>query len=77
MGSVIPGRGGDIRFTLDLARDEEWVGRELNLQVLRPGPSVPVVADVVAFRGRRPGRAPGPGPEGHACNDLGIAYTSP
>ena len=100
MGSVIPGRGGDMRFTLDLARDEEWNGRELHLQVLRPGPSVPVVASVVAFRVGDPVSVTvpvsvddgdwvllrvsdptqanaTPGPDGHPCNDLGIAYTSP
>ena len=48
MGSVLrPGRG-DVTFTLDLERDAAWVGRPLQLQVLRPGgdvPSVPLVHD--------------------------------
>ena len=49
MGSALRHRRGAVRFRLDLARDASWVGRELEVQVLRPGPEVPVVADVVPF----------------------------
>lgn len=49
MGSSLPHRSGPVRFRLDLARDASWVGRELEVQVLRPGPEVPAVADVVPF----------------------------
>ncbi len=49
MGSVLrPGRG-DVTFTLDLERDAAWVGRPLQLQVLRPGGDVPSVALVHDF----------------------------
>ena len=50
MGSVLRTAGGDVTFTLDLERDDSWVGRPLTLQVLRPGgdvPSVPLVHDFV------------------------------
>ena len=48
MGSVLRSGAGDVTFTLDLERDESWVGRPLTLQVLRPGgdvPAVPLVHD--------------------------------
>lgn len=100
MGSVIPASGGDVRFALDLARDDEWQDRTLAVQVLRPGTEVPEVVavqefrvgDVVRFtvpldeadgewvllRISDPSQPnPTPGPDGHPCNDLGIAYTSP
>ena len=51
MGSVLRTRGGHVTFTLDLERDESWVGRPLTLQVLRPGdaaPAVPLVHEFVA-----------------------------
>lgn len=100
MGGVLPLDRGTVTFTLDLARDESWLGRTLHVQVLRPGTDVPAVAAVVPFvvgdvvRVSVPlDRADGdwvllrvsdpaqgnatPGPAGHPCNDLGIAYTSP
>ncbi|MGA9747659.1 MAG: hypothetical protein WBQ50_09435, partial [Nocardioides sp.] len=40
---------GDVTFTLDLARDEAWLGRPLQLQVLRPGTEVPDVVAVQDF----------------------------
>lgn len=46
MGGVLRKAAGEVTFTLDLERDESWVGRPLTLQVLRPGgdvPSVPLV----------------------------------
>ena len=49
MGSTLRHRSGAVRFRLDLARDTSWVGRELEVQVLRPGPEAPAVADVVPF----------------------------
>jgi hypothetical protein len=100
MGSSLRHRRGPVRFRLDLARDREWLGRRLEVQVLRPGATVPEVADVVPFRvgpvleldvplrhddgdwvalriadPTQPNAAPGP--QGHPCNNLGIAYTSP
>lgn len=100
MGGSIRRAGGDIRFAVDLDRGEEWDGRRLDIQVLRPGEGVPVVADVVeAAAGRvtrftvpldsddgdwvvlrvsdpsQPNETPGP--DGHPCNDFGIAYSSP
>ncbi|GAB2737860.1 CehA/McbA family metallohydrolase [Nocardioides pakistanensis] len=100
MGGVLPMSQGVATFRLDLARDESWSGRTLHVQVLRPGPEAPEVADVVPFavgdvvqldvpldvddgdwvvlRVSDPDQPNAtPGPAGHACNDLGIAYTSP
>jgi len=100
MGSELPLRSGTVRFRLDLARDESWVGRPLTAQVLRPGADAPSVVHVEEFRVgpvvelgvpldvadgdwvllriSDPAQPNGtPGPDGHPCNDLGIAYTSP
>jgi hypothetical protein len=49
MGSVLPTAGGDVTFTLDLARDATWLGRTLALQVLRPGGDAPAVPLVHEF----------------------------
>ena len=49
MGSVLPVSRGDVTFTLDLARDDSWLGRRLTVQVLRPGPDAPVVPLVQEF----------------------------
>ena len=49
MGSALRMTRGTVRFRLDLARDADWVGRNLEVQVLRPGGDVPAVADVVPF----------------------------
>ena len=38
-----------MTFTLDLARDDSWLGRRLALQVLRPGTDAPVVPLVQEF----------------------------
>ncbi|MGH3361658.1 MAG: CehA/McbA family metallohydrolase, partial [Nocardioides sp.] len=43
MGSVLPMTRGDVTITLDLARDDAWLGRPLALQVLRPGTDAPAV----------------------------------
>ncbi|MGH3336696.1 MAG: CehA/McbA family metallohydrolase, partial [Nocardioides sp.] len=48
MGSVLPA-SGDATFTLDLARDDTWLGRRLAVQVLRPGTDAPVVPLVQEF----------------------------
>lgn len=50
MGSVLPMRRGRVTFRLDLARDRSWLGRELVVQVLRPGTDAPTVAAVEEFR---------------------------
>ena len=50
MGGVLPVSRGTATFSLDLARDPSWIGRELQLQVLRPGTEAPEVAEVVDFR---------------------------
>ena len=49
MGSELSMTSADVTFTLDLARDPDWVGRPLALQVLRPGPDVPEVVAVQDF----------------------------
>ena len=49
MGSGLSMTRADVTFTLDLARDPDWVGRPLSLQVLRPGPDVPEVVAVQDF----------------------------
>ena len=49
MGSVLPVSSGDVTFTLDLARDDSWLGRRLAVQVLRPGTDAPVVPLVHEF----------------------------
>ncbi len=49
MGSELSMTTGDVTFTLDLARDDAWLGRPLQLQVLRPGTEVPEVAAVQDF----------------------------
>ncbi len=49
MGSVLPASSGDATFTLDLARDDTWLGRRLAVQVLRPGTDAPVVPLVQEF----------------------------
>ncbi len=100
MGGVVPAAGGTATFTVDLARDDDWVGLPLHAQVLRPGGDVPDVVHVHEFRAGTPTSfavpldvADGdwvvlrvsdpsqpnatPGPEGHPCNDLAVAYASP
>ncbi|WP_299537994.1 CehA/McbA family metallohydrolase [uncultured Streptomyces sp.] len=47
MGGRLPFTAGDVRFRVDLDRGPEWVGRPLDIQVLRPGTSAPEVADVI------------------------------
>ncbi|MFC5492746.1 hypothetical protein [Nocardioides caricicola] len=49
MGSTIPLERGVVRIRLDLARDDEWVGRPLTAQVLRSGAAAPTVAHVEDF----------------------------
>ena len=100
MGRSLRHRRGPVRFRLDLARDRSWIGRDLEVQVLRPGNDVPEVADVIPFKvgpvvdftvpirygegewiclriadPSEPNASPGP--DGHPCNNAGIAYTSP
>jgi hypothetical protein len=47
MGGLLPLARGDVRFALDLDRGPGWRDRPLHVQVLRPGPKAPEVADVV------------------------------
>lgn len=49
MGGTLPVSRGVVTFALDLARDASWVGRRLQLQVLRPGTAAPTVAETVDF----------------------------
>lgn len=49
MGSTVPIERGVVRITLDVARDDEWVGRPLSAQVLRSGTDAPTVAHVEEF----------------------------
>jgi hypothetical protein len=50
MGSVLRHRQGPVHFVLDLDRGPSWMGRALQVQVLRPGTPVPVVADIIEVR---------------------------
>lgn len=50
MGGRLRHDRGVVKLRVDLARDPEWVGRRLQVQVLRPGTDAPEVADVVDFR---------------------------
>ncbi|MFB7286016.1 CehA/McbA family metallohydrolase [Actinacidiphila glaucinigra] len=100
MGGVLPLASGDVRFAVDLDRGPDWLGKPLDIQVLRPGSGAPTVAEVVpttsgglaeftvpldvedgawvVLRISDPSQPNGqPGPSGHPCNDLGVAYSSP
>lgn len=46
MGGELSG-DGDVGFAVEIDRGPDWAGRELTVQVLRPGSQVPTVADVV------------------------------
>ncbi|MGH3864582.1 MAG: CehA/McbA family metallohydrolase [Pseudonocardiaceae bacterium] len=50
MGSVLRHRQGPVEFVLDVDRGPSWIGRALQVQVLRPDTPVPVVADIVEMR---------------------------
>lgn len=50
MGTVMRHTRGTIGIQLDVARDASWVGRRLEVQVLRPGNGVPEVTEVLPFR---------------------------
>ena len=47
MGGTLPFPAGDVRFSVDLDRGPEWIGKPLQLQVLRPGSSAPTVVDAI------------------------------
>jgi hypothetical protein len=47
MGGTLPTTKGDVRFSVDLDRGPDWVGKPLHLQVLRPGTRAPQVVDVI------------------------------
>jgi len=47
MGGSLPIPSGDVQFVVDLDRGPVWDGKPLHIQVLRPGSSVPAVADVI------------------------------
>jgi hypothetical protein len=49
MGGTVPHRGGPARVTLDLDR-AGWTGRQLGVQVLRPGTGMPTLAASVDVR---------------------------
>ncbi|GAB2611823.1 hypothetical protein Aab01nite_67310 [Paractinoplanes abujensis] len=99
MGGRLPIAKRAVTFRVDLDRGPEFAG-PLNVQVLRPGTSVPEVVEMrqlesgkiltftvpldvaegdwVVLRIADPSRDnPAPGPAGHACNDFGLAYSSP
>ncbi len=50
MGSVLRHREGPVEFILDVDSGPSWVGRPLQVQVLRPDTPVPAVAEVVEVR---------------------------
>jgi len=47
MGSVLPHTSGVVTFALDVDRGADWIGKELEIQVLRPGGGVPAVVEAV------------------------------
>jgi hypothetical protein len=49
MGRTVPHRGGPARITLDLDK-AGWTGRQLGVQVLRPGKGMPTLAAAVDVR---------------------------
>jgi hypothetical protein len=56
MGSTIGHERGPVEFVLDIDRGDEWVGRELEVQVLRPDARQPKVPHVETVRIPEPGR---------------------
>lgn len=50
MGQVVRHRKGPVTIELDIARDKSWVGRPLQVQVLRPGPKAPNVSRVIDIK---------------------------
>ncbi|MGH3856041.1 MAG: CehA/McbA family metallohydrolase [Pseudonocardiaceae bacterium] len=50
MGSVLRHQRGSVEFVLDVDAAPSWIGRLLQVQVLRPATPVPAVADVVEVR---------------------------
>lgn len=47
MGGALRHREGPLTLALDVDRGSDWLGRALEVQVLRPGDGVPTVAEVV------------------------------
>jgi Protein of unknown function (DUF3604) len=60
MGRAVTHPGGRIRLEVDLDRGPAWQGRRLNLQVLRPGDRLPVLAAALEVEL--------PGPDGPVCS---------
>jgi hypothetical protein len=54
MGSVLDHERGPVQFTLDLAHGDDWIGRPVEVQVLRPDDHVPAVAHVESTTVRSP-----------------------
>lgn len=54
MGSAVAHRRGAARIQVDLDRGEGWWGRQLNVQVLRPGRRLPALAATLDVRVPRP-----------------------
>jgi hypothetical protein len=44
MGQTIQHTSGPIEFRLDIDRGTEWYGKQLSVQILRPGSSMPTIA---------------------------------
>ena len=55
MGGTVVHRSGPLSMELDLDRGPDWYGRTLNVQVLRPGATVPTLADAQDVRVPAPG----------------------
>jgi Protein of unknown function (DUF3604) len=60
MGTAVTHPGGRVRIEVDLDRGPAWQGRRLNLQVLRPGDRLPVLAAALEVEL--------PGPDGPVCS---------
>jgi hypothetical protein len=50
MGSVLDHRSGPVQFVVDVDRGPDWVGRDVEVQVLRPEDHVPEVVHVESAR---------------------------
>jgi hypothetical protein len=50
MGAVLRHRWGPVDFVLDVDRGTSWIGRVLQVQVLRPATPVPAVVEVIEIR---------------------------
>ena len=79
MGRPLADRSRTVTFEVDLDRGPEHAGNPVEIQVLTSGDDVPTVIHVESVRTPSPPdrRPMSPGPDGHPCNNLALAYASP